>query len=84
MDSPLYPRYWNPLLSKPERPLPREIAIIGAGTIGPDIGYYLKSAMPGLKLILVDVIEKPLETARKRIEGYIQKAVDRKKMKEES
>ena len=63
MDSALHPKYGNPLLSKPERPLPREIAIIGAGTIGPDIGYYLKSAMPAVRLILVDVIEKPLETA---------------------
>jgi len=81
MNSALYPNYQNPLLNKPERSLPREIAIIGAGTIGPDIGYYLKSALPGLRLILVDVIEKPLETARKRIEGYIQKALDRKKMK---
>jgi enoyl-CoA hydratase/3-hydroxyacyl-CoA dehydrogenase len=68
-------------LEKPDRPLPQEIAIIGAGTIGPDIGYYLKSALPEVRLILVDVLERPLENARKRIEGYIQKALDRKKMK---
>ena len=34
----------NPLLATPARALPRAVAIIGAGTIGPDIGYYLKSA----------------------------------------
>lgn len=83
MPSDLYPRHRNPLLAKPNRSLPREIAIIGAGTIGPDIGYYFKSALPDVRLLLVDVIEKPLENAKKRIQGYIQKAVDRKKMKPE-
>jgi enoyl-CoA hydratase/3-hydroxyacyl-CoA dehydrogenase len=83
MPSDLYPRHRNPLLAKPDRSLPREIAIIGAGTIGPDIGYYFKSALPDVRLLLVDVIEKPLEDAKKRIQGYIQKAVDRKKMRPE-
>jgi enoyl-CoA hydratase/3-hydroxyacyl-CoA dehydrogenase len=83
MPSDLYPRHRNPLLAKPDRSLPREIAIIGAGTIGPDIGYYFKSALPDVRLLLVDVIEKPLEDAKRRIQGYIQKAVDRKKMKPE-
>ena len=83
MNSALYPNYQNPLLNTPERALPRDVAIIGAGTIGPDIGYYLKSALPELRLVLVDVIEKPLEGAKKRIESYIQKALDRKKMKPE-
>lgn len=81
VNSDLYPNYQNPLLEKPDRSLPREVAIIGAGTIGPDIGYYFKSALPDLRLLLVDVIEKPLENARKRIEGYVRKALDRKKMK---
>jgi len=31
----------NPLLQAPERPMPARVAVIGAGTIGPDIGYYL-------------------------------------------
>jgi len=79
----LYRSYFNPLLIKPHRPLPKEIAIIGAGTIGPDIGYYLKSALPGIKLFLVDIDEKPLQAAEKRIKSYTQKAVDRKKMKPE-
>jgi len=83
MGSDLYPDYYNPLVVKPERPMPKVVAMVGAGTIGPDIGYYLKSALPGIKLYLVDIVQKPLENARKRIEGYIQKAIDRKKMTEE-
>ena len=65
----LYRSALNPLLIEPSRPLPTEIAVIGAGTIGPDIGYYLKSAMPDSKLYLVDVIEKPLKQAEQRIIG---------------
>ncbi len=76
----LYRSYLNPLLISSDRSLPREIAIIGAGTIGPDIGYYLKSALPQITLYLVDVAEKPLLAAEKRIGGYLQKAIDRKKM----
>ena len=79
----LYPVSANPLLNRPSRPLPREIAVIGAGTIGPDIGYYLKSALPDIKLYLVDVAEDPLKNAEKRLNGYVQKAVDRRKMKED-
>ena len=78
----LYQSYLNPLLVPDNRPLPSDIAIIGAGTIGPDIGYYLKSALPGIRLYLVDVAEKPLEAAEKRINGYLQKAIARKKMTE--
>jgi enoyl-CoA hydratase/3-hydroxyacyl-CoA dehydrogenase len=82
-ETKLYPSSFNPLFTKPTRPLPEEIAVIGAGTIGPDIGYYLKSAMPGIKLYLVDVVEEPLSKAEKRISAYVQKAVDRRKMKED-
>ncbi|UCE55578.1 MAG: enoyl-CoA hydratase/isomerase family protein [Desulfobacterales bacterium] len=77
----LYRSAFNPLLIQPSRLLPDEVAVIGAGTIGPDIGYYLKSAMPGCKLILVDIAEQPLKRAEQRIIGYTQKAVDKKKMK---
>ncbi|UCH23027.1 MAG: enoyl-CoA hydratase/isomerase family protein [Deltaproteobacteria bacterium] len=77
----LYPTAFNPLLIKPSRPLPIEIAIIGAGTIGPDIRYYLKSALPSIKLYLVDIAEEPLKNAESRIIGYTEKAVDKKKMK---
>jgi len=79
----LYPTVFNPLLIKPARPLPKEVAIVGAGTIGPDIGYYLKSALPGIKLVLVDIVEEPLKNAEKRLQGYAEKAVARRKMKEE-
>jgi enoyl-CoA hydratase/3-hydroxyacyl-CoA dehydrogenase len=79
----LYRSALNPLLLQPARPLPDEVAVIGAGTIGPDIGYYLKSAMPGCRLFLLDVVEEPLKRAEQRIIGYTQKAVDRKKMKPE-
>ena len=82
-ETKLYPSSFNPLFNKPIRPLPKEIAVIGAGTIGPDIGYYIKSAMPGIKLYLVDVVEEPLSKAEKRISAYAQKAVDRRKMKED-
>jgi len=79
----LYPSSFNPLFNKPIRPLPKEIAVIGAGTIGPDIGYYIKNAIPGIKLYLVDVVEEPLSKAKKRFSDYVQKAVDRRKMKED-
>jgi enoyl-CoA hydratase/3-hydroxyacyl-CoA dehydrogenase len=77
----LYPTVFNPLLIEPKRPLPEQIAIIGAGTIGPDIGYYLKSALPAATLYLVDIAEEPLKNAEKRILGYTEKAVEKKKMK---
>jgi enoyl-CoA hydratase/3-hydroxyacyl-CoA dehydrogenase len=79
----LYSSGFNPLCIKPSRPLPKEVAMIGAGTIGPDIGYYLKSALPGIRLYLVDVVEAPLKSAEKRFEGYAKKAVENRKMKED-
>ena len=79
----LYPTFHNPLLIRPGRSLPTEMAVIGAGTIGPDIGYYLKSALPHTTLYLVDVVEKALSSAEKRLAAYAQKAIDRRKMKPE-
>ncbi|RLB23334.1 MAG: 3-hydroxyacyl-CoA dehydrogenase/enoyl-CoA hydratase family protein [Deltaproteobacteria bacterium] len=79
----LYQIRYNPLLIQPSRGLPKEVAIIGAGTIGPDIGYYVKSALPNIRLYLVDVVEEALKAAEKRLTGYAQKAVDRRKMKED-
>lgn len=79
----LYPTAFNPLFIKPTRPFPKQVAVIGAGTIGPDIGYYLKSALPQIKLILVDVVEAALKNAEKRYADYAKKAVDKKKMKED-
>jgi len=80
----LYRTALNPLLIRPNRGLPSEVAVIGAGTIGPDIGYYLKSAMPSCRLYLVDVLEAPLQRAEQRLADYAAKAVEKKKMKPET
>ena len=72
----------NPLLQKPARPLPRRVAVIGAGTIGPDIGYYLKSALPELDLVLVDVEQAAVDRAVARFGEYAAKARARGKMSE--
>jgi enoyl-CoA hydratase/3-hydroxyacyl-CoA dehydrogenase len=70
----------NPLLQAPARPLPSLVAVIGAGTIGPDIGYYLKSALPALDLVLVDVAQAALDRALARFADYAAKARTRGKM----
>ncbi len=74
------PRYQNPLLIQPDRPLPASVAIIGAGTIGPDLAYYLKSAIPGLELVLIDIAQGALDRATQRIEGYVDKGLKRGKL----
>ena len=74
------PRRANPLLHTPSRPLPRHVAVIGAGAIGPDIGYYLKSALPELTLTLIDVAQSALDAALQRFGAYAQKAQARGKM----
>ena len=76
----LYPSYRNPYLIEPDRPLPDEMAVIGAGHIGPDIAFYLRTALPEKKLYLVDVVEEPLKKAEKRYKGYTEKGIQRKKM----
>ena len=75
-------RHANPLIAASTRPMPRRVAIIGAGSIGPDIGYYLKSALPGLELTLVDVAQGAIDAALERHAGYAKKAVARGKMTE--
>jgi enoyl-CoA hydratase / 3-hydroxyacyl-CoA dehydrogenase len=70
----------NPLLRKSSRPLPRCVVVIGAGTIGPDIGYYLKSALPDLKLYLLDISQAALDRAMQRFTEYTEKAVARRKI----
>jgi enoyl-CoA hydratase/3-hydroxyacyl-CoA dehydrogenase len=72
----------NPLLEVSARPLPARFAVIGAGTIGPDIGYYLKSTLPELELVLIDVAQTALDRALARFDAYAKKAVARDKMKE--
>jgi enoyl-CoA hydratase / 3-hydroxyacyl-CoA dehydrogenase len=72
--------FQNPLLRKPTRALPRCVVVVGAGTIGPDIGYYLKSALPDLKLYLLDISQPALDRAMQRFADYTEKAVARRKM----
>jgi enoyl-CoA hydratase/3-hydroxyacyl-CoA dehydrogenase len=79
----IYSTFFNPFLIKPSRPLPEQMAVIGAGTIGPDIAYYLRSGLPDKKLFLLDVAEEPLKNAEERFHAYAKKAVARKKMREE-
>jgi enoyl-CoA hydratase/3-hydroxyacyl-CoA dehydrogenase len=73
----------NPLITTPRRPWPRSVAIVGAGTIGPDIGYYLKSAIPDLTLYLVDVQQGALDSAVERIAANANKGVAKGKLTEE-
>jgi enoyl-CoA hydratase/3-hydroxyacyl-CoA dehydrogenase len=79
----LYQSFINPFLIRPNRPMPEELAVIGAGSIGPDIGYYLRGAMPDKRLYLVDIVEEPLKRAETRFRTYAEKGVARKKMSEE-
>ena len=81
MEKALKHRFANPLLQPPAWPMPRRVAIIGAGSIGPDIGYYLKSALPSLALTLIDLQQPALDAALARFRGYADKAVARGKMK---
>ncbi len=79
----LYPSVSNPFLIQPDRAMPEEMAVIGAGNIGPDIAYFLRTGFPEKKLYLVDVEEEPLKRAEKRFQGYAQKGIDYKKLTEE-
>ena len=82
-ESTLYPGFSNPLLGSPRQDLPRHVAIVGAGTIGPDIGYYLKAALPDITLTLLDVAAEPLQASETRYAEYAAKSVKRGKMKPE-
>src|SRR5512136_146850 len=79
----LYPSFQNPYLIKPTRPMPKEMAVVGSGTIGPDIAYGFRTAFPDMKLYLVDVVEEPLNKAKARFEGYAKKGLERKTIKPE-
>jgi len=78
--SPIQNSAQNPVLLTPRRALPKSIAIIGAGTIGPDIGYYLKSALAELTLVLIDINPDALERAVARIHAYVDKGLKRGKL----
>jgi 3-hydroxyacyl-CoA dehydrogenase len=79
----LYPSFQNPYLIQPTRPIPKEMAVVGSGTIGPDIAYSFRTAFPQMKLYLVDVVEEPLKKAQARFEGYAKKGVERKTIRPE-
>jgi enoyl-CoA hydratase/3-hydroxyacyl-CoA dehydrogenase len=79
----IYPSFQNPFLIRPTRPIPKEMAVLGAGSIGPDIAYFFRTALPEQKLYLVDVVEEPLKKAQQRFEGYAKKGVERKKLRPE-
>jgi len=70
----------NPVLLACGQQMPKSIAIIGAGTIGPDIGYYLKSALADLTLLLIDINPAALEAALARIDAYVEKGLKRGKL----
>ena len=76
----LYPSHRNPYLIEPDRSIPDEMAVIGAGHIGPDIAYYLRTGLPDKKLYLVDVVEEQLKKAEERYRGYTEKGIQKKKM----
>lgn len=73
----------NPMLIQTAQPMPGWVGVVGAGTIGPDIGYYLKSQIPGLHLVLVDVRQEALDTAIERINGYVEKGLRNGKLSKE-
>ena len=74
------PQYNNPVLIQGAPEMPHRIGVIGAGTIGPDIGYYLKSAIPGLNLVLIDISPDALDRAIDRIHACADKGVARGKL----
>jgi enoyl-CoA hydratase/3-hydroxyacyl-CoA dehydrogenase len=73
-------RLQNPALITPSHGMPQQVAVIGAGTIGPDIGYYLLGAVPGLRVTLIDIREDALQRAQARIQGYVQKGIQKGKL----
>ena len=68
------------MLQPSARPQPRHVAVIGAGAIGPDIAYYLKGALPGLRLTLIDNRQAAIDAALARLREYTDKAVGRGKL----
>ena len=73
-------QYNNPGLIRAAQEMPRRIGIIGAGTIGPDIGYYLKSTLPDLSLVLIDISREALDRAIDRLHAYAQKGLAKGKL----
>ena len=74
------PRHANPMLQPADPRLPRRIGVVGAGTIGPDIGYYLSSEIPDSHLVLIDINAEALSRASERLAAYADKGVKRGKL----
>lgn len=70
----------NPMLGPAPSRLPQRIAVVGAGTIGPDIAYYLLSEVPGAQLLLIDIDPAALVRSRERLAAYADKGVKRGKL----
>jgi len=75
------PFFANPLLAPSTRPQLRHVGIVGAGAIGPDIAYYLKTALPELQVTLIDIRQAAIDAALARLREYADKAVARGKLK---
>ena len=73
-ETKLYPVSTNPLFFKPTRPVPEEIAVIGAGTIGPDIGMVAKIADDYADMIKEAV--KEVENMQGKIQRILEGKVD--------
>lgn len=70
----------NPALLSSPGATPRAIGVIGAGSIGPDIGYYLKSELGDTALVLVDLDRDALSQADDRFGAYVEKGLARGKL----
>src|SRR5262245_12546393 len=60
-----------------------KVAVIGSGSIGPDLAYGFVSALQrtgGARVYLVDIRKEALEAGVARIQGYIDKGVARGKL----
>ncbi len=59
------------------------IAVIGSGSIGPDLAYGFVSALnknPKAQVFLHDIRQEALDAGMKRISGYLSKAISRGKL----
>ncbi len=60
-----------------------QIAVIGSGSIGPDLAYGFVSALsknPKAVVYLLDIRQEALDAGMKRINGYVEKAVSKGKL----
>ena len=58
------------------------VAVIGSGSIGPDLAYGFLSAgaKSGITVLLHDIRQEALDAGVARIEGYVQKALRKGKL----